>query len=301
MTHFGTGPEPGDGGPDVGSRFDGGVDADRVDGDTRPDSAFVDARRIDAEPPPPPPPPPPRDSGPVPVDARPTDAPPADADPPPVDAGTPSRALAFESGDRVLIAPSVALDLTTSHTYELWVRPRGDGLVLHKGDVRAGERYQYLMEIRGGNVVAGWATEEGEAQVAGPITMGVWTHVSVVIEADPGVAFLTLYIDGVSVARRRYRNTLFDALNDQPLLMGAGFVGDIDEVRIFTYARRAWEIPSTMWSRLSPVPPGMEAYWPLEERGQIIIDRTLRGNEGVLGNRTFPDAADPRWIFDGPI
>jgi len=271
---------------------DSGFDADRPD---RPDSALmdssfdstrVDSTRVDSGGPP--------DTG-TPGDSGALDS------APPIDSGRPSRALSFGRGDRVLIAPSVALDMTTSHSYELWVRPRADGLVLHKGDVRLGERYQYLIEIRGGTVLVGWSTEDGEVHHAAPIAMDTWSHVAVVINANVRTATLTLYVNGVLYAPRRYRNTLVNALNDQPLLMGAGFVGDIDEVRIFTYARRMAEILSTMNARLSPVPPGMEAYWPLEERGQIVIDRTLRGNEGVLGNRTFPDDADPTWILDGPI
>jgi hypothetical protein len=218
----------------------------------------------------------------------------------PRDAGRVSRALSFERGDRVFIAPSVTLDITDSHTYELWFRPRVDGIVLHKGTVAEGESYQYLVEVGDGLVVVGWGTSDASANISAPIRMNVWNHVSVVIDTDPMVALVTLYVDGFESASAVFPNTLFDALNDQPLLMG-GFEGDIDEVRIFTFARSASAIRSTMNTRLSPPPPGMEAYWPLEEAGQIILDRTLRGNEGVLGDFTFPDPADPTWITDGPI
>jgi hypothetical protein len=218
----------------------------------------------------------------------------------PMDAGRPSRALSFERGDRVFIATSVTLDITDSHTYELWMRPRADGYVLRKGTVAMGERYQYLIQVQSGAVIVGWATEASEALLRAPIRMNVWNHVSVVVDADPMLAQVTLYVDGFEMASALFPNTLFDALNDQPLLMG-GFTGDIDEVRLFTFARAATAIRSTMNTRLSPPPPGMEAYWPLEEAGQIVLDRTLRGNEGVLGDFTFPDPADPTWITDGPI
>ncbi len=111
---------------------------------------------------------------------------------------------------------------------------------------------------------------------------------------------MTLYVNGVDTGSWAAPNSLFDAINDQPILMG-GFEGDIDEVRLFTFARTASAVRTTMNTRLSPPPPGMEAYWPLEESGQIVLDRTLRGNEGVLGDLTFPDPADPTWITDGAI
>jgi len=266
------GPRPGDSMPsDSIVPIDSGMDSD-----VRPDSR-------------------PRDTSPG--DSRPRDT---SRDAPPVDSGRPSRALSFERGQRAFVSPSVTLDLTGSHTYELWVRPRGDGLVLHKGDVTADNRYQYLVEIRGGTVVVGWATEEGDALVRGLIRLGVWNHLSVVIDANPMSASITLYVDGVEAESFVFPNTLFDAINDHEFEFG-GFSGDIDEVRLFTFARTASAIRSTMRTRLSPPPPGMEAYWPMEESGQIILDRALRGNEGVLGDFTFPDPADPEWIRDGPI
>jgi hypothetical protein len=278
---------------DSGFPADGGFDGPRPRDGGPPDSSIF-----------------PRDSD-VPPDARPrdssprdsrVDAPPRDsaADTRPVDSGRPSRALSFGRGDRVFVARSVTLDITSSHTYELWIRPRTDGLVLHKGEIAEGERYQYLVEVREGFVISGCATEEGEALVRAPIRMGVWNHVSVVIDVNPMSAELVLYVDGMESARAFFPNTLFAAINDRPFLMG-GFTGDIDEVRLFTFARTALEVRRTMLTRLTPPPPGMEAYWPLEESGQLALDRSLRGNDGVLGDFTFPDGADPTWINDGPI
>ena len=70
----------------------------------------------------------------------------------------------------------------------------------------------------------------------GPINYGVWNHISVVIDANMVEATITLYVDGVLVASQLFVNTLFDAINDQQLLFG-GLQGDIDEVRLFTFAR----------------------------------------------------------------
>ena len=47
---------------------------------------------------------------------------------------------------------------------------------------------------------------------------------------------------------------------------------------------------------------GLAVYWPFEEApGQIALDRSLRGNDAILGALTTPDDRDPAWITDGPI
>jgi hypothetical protein len=53
--------------------------------------------------------------------------------------------------------------------------------------------------------------------------------------------------------------------------------------------------------RVSGALPGLEAYWSLDERGQLALDRTLHGHDAVLGLLTMPDSADPTWILDGAI
>ncbi len=260
---------------------------------------------------------PPMDSGPSPIDAapgvdagpppdagpRPDAGPPPDAGPRP-DAGRPSRALRFESGDLVAVAHAPTLDLTSTYTFELWIRPgeTGNGSISAKGE-RASRRFQYGVAIDGDEIVVGFASVGTAAELRAPIVRTVWTHVATIVSSpDPMTVRIRLLLDGVIVADGIFPNVLPDAVNDLPLLLGGGgYRGDVDEVRLWRFARAPDGIRASMRTRISGALPGLEAYWALEEGGQLALDRTSHGHEGVLGRLTTPDPDDPRWILDGPI
>ena len=93
---------------------------------------------------------------------------------------------------------------------------------------------------------------------------------------------------------------MLDATNDQALVFGRSAV-DLDEIRLWIFARDAGTIAANMSRRVSASSPGLEMYLALEESGQLAFDRTLRGHDGVLGMFTTEDPADPEWILDGAI
>lgn len=253
------------------------------------------------------PPPPGRDGGPPPpMDAGRLDSGPphvVDAGPPP-DAGPPSRALRFSRGDLLHVAHAPTLDIARAYTLELWLRvgPSGNGSVVVKGD-RSSDRYQFGVAVRGDEIVVGWGAVADVHELRAPIPRGVWTHVAMIVSAaDSMVARLRLMLDGAVVGTAVFPNDLSAAVNDRPLIVaGSGFEGDVDELRLWRLARRPDGVRASMHTRISGAVPGLEAYWPLEERGQLAIDWTSHGHEGVLGRLTTPDADDPVWILDGPI
>lgn len=225
-----------------------------------------------------------------------------DAGPPP-DAGPPSIALRFEAGDRLVVAPAPGLDLTEAFTLEMWIRPRAPGVsaISLKG-TRATRRYTYALSMDGDELVAGWAANDAVHEVRAPVPIGVWTHVAMVVRArDADVATLQLVIDGELVAEGSFPNDVLDAVNGLPLVFGRGYEGDVDEIRLWRLARLPAGIRGTMGTRISGGIPSLEAYWPLEEAGQLALDHTLNGHDAVLGNFTTPDGSDPQWIRSGPI
>jgi hypothetical protein len=225
---------------------------------------------------------------------------------PPFDGGTPpdsgmrSLALSFASGDFLLIADDPTLELVDTWTFELWMRPRGDGTIAIKGD-RATGSYHYFVAYQAGEVVVGWNARGLDRHLRAPAAPMRWTHVAAVGVATPGGVSLRLLVDGILAATGMFPNDLRDSLNGSNFLIGGGWDGDVDEVRLWAVTRADSDIAEASTRRFAVALPGMEMYLPLEERGQIALDRSLRGHDGVLGNLVTPDPSDPAWIFDGPI
>ena len=287
------GGRPRDAGFDAGRPRDAGFDAGRprdagFDGGRPRDAGFDGGR--------------PRDAG---FDAgRPRDAGPRDAGR--IDAGRRSVALRFERGEVLVVADDPRLDMTGDHTLEMWIRARPsggpNGSIAIKGS-RATDRFMYGIGIEGDMLVAGFG-RAGLARVTwAPLERGRWVHVALVVDVlDAMTVEVRLLVDGFLAGNTFYPNDLFESVNDAPLVFGGGgYEGDIDEVRLWRSARPASAIRANMFTRVSGGLPGLEAYWPLEERGQLALDHALNGHDAVLGTLTTPDAADPLWIADGAI
>lgn len=229
------------------------------------------------------------------------DARPRDGRVVPDDSGVPSWALGFASGDFLVVAADPTLELVDTWTFELWIRPRGDGTIAIKGDRTAGS-YHFFVAYEAGEVVVGWSARREQRHLRAMVPLDRWTHIATVGVASPAFVEMNLLVDGVVVNGGLFPNDLPDSLNSSNFVFGGGFNGDIDEIRLWTVARDESSIAGAMLRRLDIVPPGMEMYLPLEERGgQVALDRALRSHDAVLGSLVMPDSNDPAWIGDGPI
>ena len=112
----------------------------------------------------------------------------------------------------------------------------------------------------------------------------------------------TLTLDGAAVASLTTAQT--PNYDDHAVLLGADFgnaaltgqfVGDIDDVRIWSSVRSADQIASDM-AAVTPEPAaGVVALWNFDEgSGQIAHDATTK-HDMQLGEQAAPDEADPTW------
>ena len=100
------------------------------------------------------------------------------------------------------------------------------------------------------------------------------------------------------------RNTLTSIRAVSPAATSAtrplGFTPDnpqttIDEVRVWSFARTAAEIESTMLILLSGADPGLVHYWPMDEGSGQQTSDMVGGNHIRLGVSPDPDDQDPMW------
>ena len=202
---------------------------------------------------------------------------------------------------QVLTVPAgPTLDLASDQTLEMWLRiDDGAGSIAIKGDRSTG-RFHYDVHVSGDDLVVGYGTGAAINALTYPVPRHRWFHLAVTVAAvGPGI-LMVLYLDGIELARGTFSGDLRDAINDLDLIFGGGAF-DLDEVRLWNLARQPSGIRADMHRRISAVVAGLQAYWPLEESGQIAVDRTRHGHDGVLGRLTTPDGADPNWMRDGAI
>ncbi|WP_100612343.1 LamG-like jellyroll fold domain-containing protein [Confluentibacter lentus] len=139
---------------------------------------------------------------------------------------------------------------------------------------------------------------------------GNWHHVAVVREANVS---LRLYVDGVLDAEIFGVDTT--VLNDNPnIYIGAAYVDsrflntDIDEVRIWNYARSINEIDHYKGCELTGNESGLVSYYQFNQGVAnadnaaitTLIDNSPNGNDGTLMNFTL-DSSASNWTDTSAI
>jgi hypothetical protein len=290
------------GGEDSGL-FDSGLvpDSGLVDSGSFRDAALFDAGFPDAAP---------FDAGfpdAAPFDAGFPDAAPFDAFVPDAfagDAGPPPTSSAIRCTDStVLRVPEhPRLDFGPTGTLEVWVRARAAGTIAIKG-VATGLHF-FTLRIEGTGdaamLVGGWGVGTDEALVTAPFgsAMGRWAHVALVQQDLGDSVLLSLFLDGEHVSDATVPDDFLAATNSQDFRL-CTLDADLDEVRLWRVARDQTSIRADLRRMLPSGIVALSAYWPLEERGQIVLDRSLHGADGVLGETSDVERADPMRISDG--
>jgi len=143
---------------------------------------------------------------------------------------------------------------------------------------------------------------------AGSVPVGSWTHVAFAF--DNSANLVRVFVNGVQVGQR----SLTKDMPDTRAVIRFGrhgyavkyLDGEIDEVRIWNYARTAAEISAQMNTELTGTQAGLIGYWPMNNgSGQTVTDVSGRGNNGRLGSSTGSDSGDPQWLIStaplGPL
>lgn len=187
---------------------------------------------------------------------------------------------------------------TGSYTKEAWVR---------FSNLVATQAYNILSQDYSSSTLLVYNNQLQAAQnpgfpgmVTDPATLlpNVWYHVAVTYDA--ATTTMKLYKDGALVASNStvpaitLGNVLF--IGNYNAGSGAyGVYGDLDEVRIWNYARTASEIAFTYNCTVPPNSPGLTLYYDFEQgiaNGTntgitAITDRTSNGNDATLYNFTL--------------
>ncbi len=222
-----------------------------------------------------------------------------------IDTGPPLVGSAIRCSDgTVLRVPShTQLDFGPTATIELWLRARAAGTIAVKGS-RSGAHVFHLRiepDATGSmSLVGGWGLGAMERLVSVPYgdRMGVWTHVALVQRDLGDTVALSIVLDGVLAATATVTDDFSDADNSLDLRM-CMLDADMDEIRLWRVVREEGSITLDLRRTLPSGIMGLSAYWPLDGIGQIVLDRSLHGAEGVLGETSDAESTDPARTPDG--
>ena len=126
-----------------------------------------------------------------------------------------------------------------------------------------------------------------------------WHHLACVYKDNA----YNSYLDGLAIGSSQ--PWVFGSPGDVPLKIGQSgtcfdsqrFLGVMDEVRIWNYARTESEILYSMNRTLAGAESGLVGYWGFDDgSGQIAYDYSEYGNHGQLGTTAGSDAGDPTWV-----
>ena len=211
--------------------------------------------------------------------------------------GYAGAALRFAApGDHVEFLPPAPLG--PAFTIELWLR-LDDGLtgrrtILGADTQAAADTPPTLSLVAGRQLRVGWGDgKEFRATTTGDVLIDdAWHHVAVTYDR----ALVRVYIDGVLRHRADELDGHLPPTASAPRYLGApqdGFIGTVDELRLWGVARSAGDVHMAMSRRLSGLEPGVLRYWRLDEgRGDAVRDLVGGEAHGAVDGQawTAPDA-----------
>jgi len=224
---------------------------------------------------------------------------------------TPAGALQFDGSSDVGLPNDLIRGFEQTETIEAWFQTKSGGVILgYQGSPTdsqgqpAGWVPALYVGTDGRLYGDIWQLNQVVSNVA--VNDGRWHSVALVV--DGSSSDQQLYLDGQLVSTGYGSISDFGGSFNQigtgytdgwPATPGGwyGFVGQIDDVRIWSEARSAGEISQDMTTALSGTESGLQAYYPFDEgQGLTAQDVTSNHNDGTLAG----SSGDlPTWVVPG--
>ena len=177
-------------------------------------------------------------------------------------------ALNFDGSNDYVQTTYPGITGNAARTVEAWVRTTASGstqkVIVDWGDMTTGARFTINM-LQNNSL----RIEIGGSGLPGTIAIndGNWHHIAVVYNPMATLQYAT-YVDGAVNAQGNLPTTInTSSINN--LMLGKRndginyWQGDIDEVRIFNYAKTQAQIQASMSTEFCPLPTGLVAYFKL--------------------------------------
>ncbi|MDE2148584.1 MAG: hypothetical protein KGJ55_01875, partial [Gammaproteobacteria bacterium] len=205
------------------------------------------------------------------------------------DSGT---ALHFNGANSGLSFGPISLPQT--HTYEVWARIQPKTSTSHIfGSMLQGFSCQQGSILRLLSTGQVWFTVDpsgcggiGSANIISPNSIaGVWTHIAGTYDGTTAKLYINGELVGQATGKLDPGNWLSAGLD--PIGQEA-LDGDLDELRIWSYARSADQIRADMSRSLGGTEPGLIGYWKLNEgNGLVAMDSSPERRTGSVSSAVW--------------
>ncbi|MCA9962334.1 MAG: CSLREA domain-containing protein, partial [Anaerolineales bacterium] len=216
----------------------------------------------------------------------------------PLQAAGSGSALSFDGNDRVYVPHNANLNATV-FTYEAWIYPTNisaEKSIVSKGTGLGGA--DSLFQILNGRMRLFTNTFPWH-QANTVVPLNAWSHVAVTRDAAGTVTF---YLNGVPDGSVTGTSAPTPGTNNFYIgLQGAtcqcnGFIGQMDEVRVWNVARTQSEIQATMSQSLTGSEPNLISYWNFDAGSGQTVSDMAGTNDGTLGETAAISTDDPAWV-----
>ena len=229
--------------------------------------------------------------------------------------GVSASVAGAQDASRVLSSPAIGAGVVIPHasaqnapiatghmTIEFWLRHEsGIGRVVNKRDCSY-EGYTILTRpVEGGTQIeVGFGTGEvAFLWVAGVVPTGQWRHVAVVWSSSAGT--VRLVVDGSTVSSTTIAPGQVPGTSEYPLRFaeqcGGGFVGAMDNVRLWSVARTDAEIRRHRFvefgADMAATVPGLVGCWDFQDPGEVVDRRGLNPPGSFYGGASSAEQSRP--------
>lgn len=204
--------------------------------------------------------------------------------------GEESGVLALQGRSGVRVENNSSLNFTDRITIEAWVNPHtwqdgwfNNGRILQKG---SGDNQYRLTVENGGLLFHLYNGDDEEGRLTLPNwtpPIDTWTHLAAVYDGQT----MKIYVDGSERSSREFSGSFHSSTD--PLFIGNkntdlkdSFIGQMDEVAVWSEARSADQIGRDMQGSLTGGEAGLAALWRFDPQGTRVVDHSPNLNHGKL-------------------
>jgi hypothetical protein len=212
-----------------------------------------------------------------------------------------SPAIHFDGVDDYVQTTFMGVQGNADRTVEAWIKttaisdPNSGGIqqvIVDYGTFINGQRFTF--NVLWNNAIR---LEVGGSGISGTIAVndGIWHHVAAVFFEEGNT--VRLYVDG-ELDTEGFLTVAANTTNSNAVQFGRRiddtryFEGEIDEVRMYNYAKTQTEVMADMNEELCELPVGLVGYWKLNEgtpyaenlTNTMVTDYSINANDGELLN-----------------
>lgn len=208
--------------------------------------------------------------------------------------GLKTKYLDFETSDYVSVGnPAIFQNLVNNFSVEFWAYAGTNSSLTrfvtkdqNSGNISWGVTFNPAYNWVALMVSINGTSISQSSGAASYIPLNTWAHICFTKSSTTGAR---LYINGVLGRTISQNGDLY--AGNSPLLFGLGFVGYIEDVRIWNHVRSTDQIKRYRSVRLFGNETGLLGYWPMDKlrlsgTDYYTDDKTSNGNNGLVSGAT---------------